>query len=529
MYDSEIDAYRYFTNIVLDSPYVKGDYFISSIKFSNIESGETQETQCSSLDCKNEIEELERMLNDNQKLKYSIEISDVLTGEKISIDYKEQDLVKYFDSLDDANTFAKEYIPEYLDDYKFIGNEVVPVNVSIPVLKTYLELKEKDTFASEEEAKTMLAEFKREYPNAVGGIDKINNGSSTENGTLEFSNKKDAEDKIASITKDTELEKTSATLREETKTVGKEDIYGEYSTKEEAIATVNELKNNGYIVNENIEENAGGITGNVLSGISRPSSSRYELSIDETNFVLIKQGSGHYAVWTEYELTDGEKDTFVKTYNLVNSGSSKFDGSTTNISKDDITWIYGFKAHDLSNIGPNWGTYTFTKDTNNIILTCNADKVSHIIQGYATPKLKYILTGYKYKEEKVWYVDYTRTIYSFLYKINASVLVDESVLKYKVLSNYEKLVKEAMLNYSIDTTTYYFKYKLSYEKYILLPIDISNVEWIIEECENIYGIGGSVEELPPQTGIEYNIFIRNLLIILLVVLLSRNIYIFKNI
>ena len=86
-----------------------------------------------------------------------------------------------------------------------------------------------------------------------------------------------------------------------------------------------------------------------------------------------------------------------------------------------------------------------------------------------------------------------------------------------------------MLNYSIDTTTYYFKYKLSYEKYILLPIDISNVEWIIEECKNIYGKGGSVEELPPQTGIEYNIFIRNLLIILLVVLFSRNIYIFKNI
>lgn len=523
LFDTEDAAYQYFDNVQLSSPYVKGDYFINPLKFSSVIHGNIQEKKCLSLDCKSEIDELEKSLSNNQMLNYQIKISDVIIGEKIKVDYKEGDLVKYFDNIDEANLFAKNYIP-MLDGYNFEGNEVVSDEVSSESLKTYSQLKGKDTFDTEEDAKTLLEEFKKEYPNATGTVDRIDNGSTTESGTLEFSNKEEAENKILDITKDSDFEKTSAILRESIKNTQQEEIYGEYSTREEAEAVIQELKNNGYIVSENIEEVKSGITGNVLSGISKPSAGRYEFPINDTNFVLIKQGSGHYAVWTEVQLTEDEKDTFVKTYNSVNSGDSKFDGSTTGISKNDISWIFGFGAHDLSFVGNNWGTYTFDKSDTAIVLTCNADRVSHVIQGYSSPKVKYILTGTKYKEEKVWYVDYTKTIYSFLYKINASVLLNENVIKYKVVSNFEKNGKEVILNYSIDTFINYFKYKLRYEKYILASNDISYIEWQIEKCKNIYGIGGDVEELPPKTGVEINIFARYLFSILSILLFLRNIY-----
>lgn len=522
LFDSEEEAYKYFDDIVLDSPYLKGKYFIDNIKFSNIINGEVQEKKCLSLDCRNEIDNLEKMLSDNQKLNYQIKINDILTGEKIKVDYKEGEKVKYFDTENEANLFAKNYVPK-LDGYSFVGNEVVLDNVSVKVLKTYFELKGKDTFDSEEEAKALLEEFKKEYPGASGTVDRIDNGYSTENGTFEFSNKEDALNKISDITKDTDFEKTTASLREGVKNTFEEDIYGEYSTRDEALNAIDELEKNGYVVDGNIEEVKSGTNGNVLSGTKKPSASRYEFPINDTNFVLIKQGSGHYVVWTEYELTEEEKDVFVRSYNSVNSGDSKFDGSTTNITKNEISWIYGFGAHDLSYIGTNWGTYTFAKNDTTIILTCNADRVSHVIQGYATPKIKYILTGTKYKEEKVWYVDYTKTIYYFLYKINASALVEESLVKYKVVSNFERVGKEAILIYSVDTTVDYFKYKLSYEKYVLVSTDIYYIDWVIEKCENLYGKGGEVEEIPPKTGVEVNLFVRFLVIVLSMILLFRNI------
>lgn len=515
LFVSQKDAINYFDRVEIESPYVKGEYFISSTTTPKIIEGEVKEIKCESLDCKKELEELEKSLKDNQTLNKKIEIKDVLTDEIIKVDYKENNEVKYFDTEAEAKLFTSTYIPE-LSGYKFIENEVSSEIITIPTLKTYLELKGKDTYDTETEANSLLAEFKVEYPNATGSVKKIANGSSSENGTLpsEFTTESDAQNKAEEITKDTDIEKVVASVRAGTKKTEEENISGEYSTKDQAEAAINELKNAGYIVNASINEVSNGITGNVENGTKYDSSSRYELPIDKTNFVLIKQGSGHYAVWTEYELTDTEKNTFVATYNSVNSGSSKFDGSTTGISKEDITWIYGFESHNLSYIGSNWGTYTFTKDGNNIVLTCKADKVSHIIAGYATPKVKYILTGTKYKEEKVWYVDYTKTTYSFLYKIEASAIIDEKFTKYKVVSNFEKLGKEATLIYSIDTTIEEINYKLSYEKYIPIVSEISKLDWTIYQCS--YPYGGDVEELPPQTGVETNLYINYLLMIIII-------------
>lgn len=515
LFNSREDAVNYFETIELEKPYIKGDYTIDSIKNSSIIYGDIEEKKCLSLDCKDEIDELNRMLNHNQKLNYEIKINEVLTDEKKNVDYKENGEIKYFDNINDANLFASSH-PQKLEGYKFISNEVVSEEVLESKEKTYLELKGKDTFDTEEEAQTLLNEFKLEYPSAIGKVERISNGSSIEKGTLEFTNEIDALNKIAEITKDTDLEKVEAKLREGIKTTDKESIYGEYNTKEEAEAVVSELKKAGYIVESNIEEVKNGITGNVENG-KKFEKGPYELPIKDTNFVLIKQGSGHYAVWTEYELTNDEKNTFVKTYNSVNS-DTKFDGSTIGIAKGDITWIYGYGSHDLSYIGKNWGTYTFTKSEDKIIFTCEADKVSHIIQGFATPKVKYVLTGSKYKEEKVWYVDYIKTMYSFLYKINASALIEESVTKYKVVSNFEKISKDALLIYSIDTIIDTLQYKLTYEKYIPVKKEISLIKWEINECSYFYGGVGNFEEIPPQTGSASNLFDSYSFIILLMLL-----------
>lgn len=527
LFDKEEDAIKYFNSINLESPYIKGEYLISPIEISNVINGDIQEKKCSSLDCKIEIAELEKLLDNNQELNYQITVNDILTGDKLSVDYKENGLIKYFNTKEEANTFASSYKPS-LDGYNFINNEVILDNVMVPTLKTYLELKGKDTFSTKEEADSLFYEFMREYPKASGSVRKIANGYSTESGSYEFSNKEDALSKIEEITKDTDLEKVSTSLREEKKNTDKESIYSEYNTKEEAESTISKLRNDGYVVDATIEEVSEGITGNVESGTKFDSASRYVFSIVDTNFILIKQGNDHYAVWTEYELTDNEKNTFVETYNLVNSGNSKFDGSTVSISKEDISWIYGFKAHDLSSVGTNWGTYTFTKSGSSIILTCDAKKVSHVIQGYATLKnSKYILSGTKYMEETIWYVDYVKTVYSFSYKIDASVLLDESVTKYKVLSNFEKMGKEVILSYSIDTKFLSKKYRLSYEKYIPVVSEISNIKWEIYRCSYPYGGDGDVEIMPPQTGVSGISFNFYFFAILLVVvsgykLLKRN-------
>ena len=169
--------------------------------------------------------------------------------------------------------------------------------------------------------------------------------------------------------------------------------------------SIKDLEDNSYILeNKEINEIKSGITGEVITGSSYDSNSRYEFSKNDTNFILLKQGSGAYALWSENALSDIEKETFVRTYNEVNSGSTKFDGSTTNITIDQITWINGYDTFDLSIIGKNWGSYTFSTDNNSIIITCDKSKLSHLVKGFAKEKVKYqgrkIETSHKTNNDK---------------------------------------------------------------------------------------------------------------------------------
>ena len=529
-FTTEASAIEYFNNIVVEKPFVKGLYNISSLDIPRVETVNGEDIVCKSLDCLEEINEIKDQLADNQKLNYNITVSDVIGSEKKQVDYMEGNEIKYFDTEADAQLFVNNYVP-VLEGFKFINNEYVAVPFKTKVMKTYAELKGNDVFDTETEALEKLEEFQREYNTTDGKVEsvRVSSKDKIESGSITFDSQEEANKWIADNEIDSKFGELVTNVTSDKEKYDESNITGEYSSKDLAEEALQQLKNEGYIVNGNITEITDGITGEVLSGSSYPSAGKYEFSINDTNFVLIKQGSGHYAVWTEQELTEQEKDIFVSTYNKVNSGDSKFDGSTTNISKSDISWIYGYGSFDLSYIGNNWGTYTFAKNENNIILTCDAKKVSHVIKGYAKENIKYVLSGTKYKEKEVYKVNYSKLTYGFSYKVSASALVDEINTKYKVVSNFLKLEKTALLKYSIETTFIDKFYELSYEKYIPEMLETAYIDWTITRCDYPYG-NGDIDEVnvdypnPPQTGVDYNISMIINVFALGILLISYKIY-----
>lgn len=524
IFKTKEEAISYYNNLILQAPYEKGEYEINVVEISNTTTGENKQLVCKTLNCLEEIESVNKLLKENQQMKYEITIKEISNGEITTQEYQENNEIKYFDTKELAEKFAEGYIPS-IPGYKFVKNDVLETKLLIEMQKTYKELKGNDIFETEQEATNSLEEFKKEYPNSNGKVEKIENGSKEETGTIKFDNKQDADNKILELTQDG----IKTVLREETSKIEEEIINKEYETKEEAEQEVKKLQNEGFVVETNIEKITQGITGEVQSGISRPSKDRFEFSKDEVNFILLKQGSKIYAVWTEFELTEEEKTTFVKTYNQVNA-NDKFDGSTTNISKEDINWIFGFKAHDLTNVGKNWGIYTFTEEDNKIILTCNADKLSHLVEGFAIEKTKYILKGVKYKEEKTWYVDYTKTIYSNLYKITATAIVTETKTKYKVVSTLEKEIKEANLNYNIIITTIEENYKLNYSKYLPETVIKNVINWEIEQCEAPISQLVNGYPLPPQTGVNQSVhkFVEYIVTIAILAILIKSYKLIKD-
>lgn len=530
---SKEDAKNYFDSIVSVLPYVKGSYTISPLDVSRIENVKGEDIVCKSVDCHDEINKLKEALKDNQKLHYNIVVSENAGSKKLQVDYKENNEIKYFDTKESAESFANSYIP-VKEGFKFVNNEYVEVPFKIEVMKTYAQLKGNDVFDTKEEALEKLEEFQDEYNTTNGKVDpiRVSSKDKIETGSISFDTQEEVDKWIFNNKIDSTLGKLVTNVTSTKEKYDESDIYFEFDSLEEAEAKIIELKNNGYNLNSNITNISGGMTGEVLTGEKYDSNNRYEFA--NTNFVLIKQGSGHYAVWTKEQLTEEEKDLFVSSYNKVNSGDSKFDGSTTNISKSDISWIYGYGSFDLSYIANNWGTYIFEKNGNNIVLTCDKKKVSHVIKGYAKEESsKYVLSGTKYKEKDVYKLDYSKILYGFSYKINASALVEEITTKYKVVSNFIELKKTALLEYSIDTTIIDKMYELSYEEYIPKVIDNAYINWKITRCT--YPQDSNVQEVavdypnPPQTGVDYKLPIVINVFALGVLLISRKIYkVLKN-
>ncbi len=518
-FNSYDDALAYYNNIVVQLPFVKGGYKISTLDIPVVTTEESGSIECNSLDCSNEIEQLNKKLSDNQQLNYSIVPVQVEGTEKEYVVYKVNDEVVLFNTMEEANEFANTYVPT-LNGYSFVVNTINPISVTNKVNKTYKDLIGNNVFDTYDEAVSKLNEFNANYDVTSKKIISIRDESKdiidsdvlTFN-TMEEVNEWISENKLSSDEGILETEITSEKEKYDEST-----ISGEFSSQALAENYLEQLKNDGYVVsNGKITQVSDGITGQVLSGKSFPSASEYVFATDNTNFILIKQGSGHFAVWTEKPLTDDEKNLFVESYNTVNSGNNKFDGSTTNINISEITWIDGYKSFDLSDLGNNWGVYEFTSDGENIILSCDSSKVSHVIRGFAQEDIKYVVSGTKYKERDVYKVKYNKVIYGYKYEIDATALVDEITTKYQISSEFVKMENASKLNYSIDTSYINTVYKLEYTKYVPVIKEMASIDWVIIRCEYPYGNGdvnnydgngngnNSDYPNPPQTGFDMNL------------------------
>ena len=111
-----------------------------------------------------------------------------------------------------------------------------------------------------------------------------------------------------------------------------------------------------------------------------------------------------------------------------------------------------------------------------------------------------------------------------------------------VVSIFNKLEKEATLEYRIDETFFDKKIELSYEKYIPVVKEIAYIDWVINRCEyqgsndnntdnnddNNIVVTSRDYPNPPQTGVKTNISIINLLMLAVLLLGYRLYRVVKN-
>lgn len=429
-FKSEEDALNYFNNIQLDNNYIKGNYTIEKINNSSI--GENKTKICSSYNCEEEIEYLSKNYEFEN---LGIDSKEVVEEKEILYDDK-------FKTENEAYEFAKKNIP---DGYSFVQSEVILDVLSEYESKTFFELMGVNTFETLEEAQKKLEEFKLKY-NGTGTI-------------------------------------------EEKEIVEEYTLNETYTSLEEIMNKIKELKNQGYTIDYKVETSSN-ITSTVANARKLDKDSKYELS--NPDYVLIKQGIYNLALWTENELSDEEKIEFIKSYNEKNN----VDGSTRNITKEQITFIHGYTTHDLSYLGKNWGTYKFSKDNNKVILECNKDKVSHIVYGAFERNIyEYRIIG-----------TYKKSI--FQYTVIGEAQVPYETKLYKVSATYSKKNIEYTLNYRINDIEYF--YELSYDKYILDSYEISDVDYEIIRCDYPEDY-----PIPPHTDINNKVSYKLYILVLL--------------
>ena len=541
-FDTEEEAIDYYNGIILDKPFEKGEYKLSTVEVPRIETVKSGSTVCNGLECLEEISNLNSQLGPNQKLFYNVIIKDVEGTESTKVTYKDNNGVVYFDTKEEAQEFADKYTPT-LDGHKFVKNEVLSKITTTETSKTYEEIYGNNIFDTETDAVSVLDKFENEYNVTSGDIETVRDNSEdkTSSGSETFNTEAEADKWIQDNAIDSTLgelktNKTTSKVKYDEGT-----IEGEYSSRADAEAAIDALKAQGYIVEgSSISEVPGGITGNVESAIKINENNHKYTFVNGTDYVLIKQGSGHYAVWTEEELTQEEKTAFIDSYKKVNT-----DGSTSGISMDNIEWIQGFNTFDLGAVfnENNWGKYTFKLENGKVVLINENDQISHVVYGgLVNENTKYVLSGTKYKEKEVYKVDWTKVTYGFDYKLNASALVKEKVTRYMVVSIFNKLEKEATLEYRIDETFFDKKIELSYEKYIPVVKEIAYIDWVINRCEyqgsndnnNDNNKGNNIVVTsrdypnPPQTGVKANISIINLLMLAVLLLGYRLYRVVKN-
>lgn len=255
---------------------------------------------------------------------------------------------------------------------------------------------------------------------------------SSENGTLVFDTLEEAKNKKAELEGSSTLENVVTTtdiIEKEEITQKYDNFVKEFNTKEEALNYLEELKNSGYTIESYyIDEQSSGDSTTVKT-VEKIDESRstYEISKDN-NYILIKQGSGTVAIWTENTLTAEQQQEFINSYYLANN----VDGSTSEGNIEHFEFISGYNSFDLSYIANNWGTYTFVDNGNTIVMNCDKDKISHLNYGqFENGTTKYIVNVIVSSQivNKKYSFDYT--------KVTKKIeIIDKLEISYTITKHY---------------------------------------------------------------------------------------------
>lgn len=519
-FTSKEDAVKHYDEITLDWGYVKENPTVLEHKEQLINKSEEVTVICNSDDCELEKQNIMDALLPNQRPIFSDITYKEAFGKEVSEEYKVDNKVYYFDTEQEANEFIKNYEPSK-EGYRFENNTVVEETVVEKNFVTY-----EDTFDTLKEAEDALADFVSTHVDVTQNpIEKLRDESEDkiEEGSFETYDKAEYDNWINEnvySNENGELTYKENNPREETESI---DINKEFTSEDEANQYRNyleDLKNKGYTVDVT-ENSTSEITGEVTSAIKIDSRDLYNLNKNETNYVLIKQGSNGVAVWTENELTNAKKQIFVDTYNNYNN-TNDVDGSTKNLTLDSVYWVFGYDLFDLSEtFGNNWGTYTFIDNGDTITLKTDKKKVSHIVYGLSKENVtKWYFNGSASKTSICYSLDYTKTTYGFDYKVSASGNTEESSTKYKVVSHFKEILNIPTFTYYIETIIDNIYYTLSYDKYIPMNKITTYVNWEILKCKINEDVDDSVVTVktnnypnPPQTGVSGNSYINYILIL----------------
>ncbi len=255
---------------------------------------------------------------------------------------------------------------------------------------------------------------------------------SSENGTLVFDTLEEAKNKKAELEGSSTLENVVTTtdiIEKEEITQKYDNFVKEFNTKEEALNYLEELKNSGYTIESYyIDEQSSGDSTTVKT-VEKIDESRstYEISKDN-NYILIKQGSGTVAIWTENALTAEQQQEFINSYYLANN----VDGATSEGNIEHFEFISGYNSFDLSYIANNWGTYTFVDNGNTIVMNCDKDKISHLNYGqFENGTTKYVVNVIVSSQivNKKYSFDYT--------KVTKKIeIIDKLEISYTITKHY---------------------------------------------------------------------------------------------
>ena len=514
-FDSREDAISYYNNIKIEYPLYKGNYLITPYNKITENKGQENVITCTSLNCIDEINRLKQEEYLNSKLVCEVSFKkEILNDNPEYFYYYEDGKLKLFNSKLDAKNFINNNNFNK-DGYKFISAEIEEEIITSIKKENYSK-----TYSLLKDAEDALAKLKEKYEVTNDNITPIRNTTKDIKVTLNdevFDSKNDAQNRVNELNNDKTYEyEITASYVPKTNKINEntkiEDYLNGLYTEKELQDAIKNLENDDWIIDSKTLETISYITGKVTSTIKVDESKTKYIINSDNNYVLIKQAKkGTVAVWTENELSNEAKDEFAKSYKNVTT-----DGSTS--GDLEITFIYGYKTFNLSELGNGWGKdYTFSKEgNNNIILTIPSKAVSHIVYGYAEESAqKYKITGLMHKEIDKYIVKANKLTYGFDYKLDAIIQKNLEEKKYKIKITYKKINEESFyeLKYRYDEINEETYYTLQYETYNYDLINYDNINYTIEKIGNGIGnINNDNEILPPHTKVNNNISILLILV-----------------